>query len=89
MHVCVHFYSIDPDCTEVIIEEYEFSKRVTLEINGADYTIRIWDFHPLDNDKKGHVCRAVVSYTLFMMAKKEDGSVHREEIDNNSLMITW
>ena len=53
------------DCTEVIIEDYEFAKRVTLEIDEADYTIRIWNFHPLDNDKNGHICRAVISYTLW------------------------
>ena len=77
------------DCTKVVIEEFDCSDRIFLKINEIDYTIRIWDLHPLDRDKKGHICRAIVSYTLFIMIEEEDGSCHGEEIDNNSLMIVW
>lgn len=77
------------DCSKVVIEEFDFSERIFLRINETEYTIRIWDFHPLDNDKKGHVCRAIIAYTLFMMVKEEDGSGYGEEIDHNALMIVW
>lgn len=77
------------DCSKVVIEEFDFSKRIFLKINGAEYTIKILEFLPLDCNKKGHICRAIISYTLFMIIEEEDGSDHSEEIDYNVLKITW
>ena len=77
------------DCTKVVIEEFDFSERIFLKINETEYTIRIWDFNPLNRDKKGDVCRAIVTYTLFMMVEEEDGGGYGEEIDYNTLMIAW
>lgn len=76
-------------CTEVVIEEFDFSDRIFLKINEADFTIRIWDIHLLDSDKEAHIFRAIVSYTLFIMIKEDDGSGHGEVIDHNSLTIVW
>ena len=76
------------DCTKVVIEEFD-GDRIFLKINEREYTIRIWDIHPLERDRKGHVCRATISYTLFMMVKEEDGNGHGEEIAHNDLMIVW
>ena len=77
------------DCTEVVIEEFDFSERIFLKINETEYTIRIWDFNPLNRDKKGDICRAIATYTLFMMVEEEDGGSYGEEIDYNTLMIAW
>lgn len=77
------------DCTEVVIEEFDFSERIFLKINETEYTIRIWDFNPLNRDKKGDICSAIVSYTLFMTVEEEDGGSYGEEIEYNTLMIAW
>lgn len=77
------------DCTKVVIDEFDFDKRISLKINDKEYTIKILDFIPLDRDTTGRVCRAIYSYTLFMMVEEEDGSGHGEEIDHNTLMIAW
>lgn len=73
---------------EVIIEDIEFSKRVFLTVDGEEYTIRTWNFHPVEVDNNGKTCAEMVDYTLFKMVSDELGS-HGEEMDEGYLRIEW
>ena len=74
---------------EVIIEDIEFSKRVFLVVDGEEYDIRTWNFHPAKKDKKGRTCAEIVEYTLFKMIMDEDGNEHGEEVIEGRLRIEW
>lgn len=74
--------------TEVIIEDIEFDKRIFLNIDGEEYSIRTWNFRPIDTDKNGNTCAEVVDYTLFKMVSDTDGS-HGEEVGEGSFIIEW
>lgn len=76
-------------CRRIMIKSFNFGEMIDLEIDGTDYTITVWNLFPLDYDKKGRICEAVVGYTLFMIAGKDDGSSHSEMINRNSLVIEW
>lgn len=75
-------------CEEVIIEDIEYSRNVYLSIDGEEYDIRTWNFHPVQKDEQNHTCAEIVDYTLFRMVKDTTGS-HGEEICNGSLRIEW
>ena len=77
------------DCKEVIIEDIEFSKRVFLVVDGEEYDIRTWNFHPVDCDKNGKTCAEMVEYTLFKMVMDEDGNGHGEKVIEGRLRIEW
>ena len=76
------------ECKEVIIEDIEFSKRVFLVVDGEEYDIRTWNFHPVKKDENGQTCAEMVEYTLFKMVADKLGS-HGEEVDKGYLMIEW
>lgn len=76
-------------CEEVIIEDIEFSKRIFLNIDGEEYTIRTWNFKPIDADENGETCAEMVEYTLFKMIVDEDGNGHGEEVGDGSFIIEW
>lgn len=75
-------------CEEVIIEDIEYSKRIFLDIDGEEYVIRTWSFHPIEKDAKGYTCAEMVDYTLFKMIEDDIG-IHGEEIHEGTLAITW
>lgn len=75
-------------CNEVIVEDIEYSKRIFLDIDGEEYTIRTWSFHPIEKDERGHTCAEMVDYTLFKMIEDDIG-IHGEEICEGSLAINW
>ena len=74
---------------EVIIEDIEYSKYIYLKIDGEEYDIRTWNFHPVKKDEKNHTCAEMVDYTLFRMINDDDGGGHGEEICNGLLKIEW
>lgn len=76
------------ECKKVIIEDIEWSKRIFLEIDGEEYTIRTWDFLPLEYDEQGYPCAEIIRCTLFKIVEDDDGS-HGEEVGNGALMIKW
>lgn len=75
-------------CREVIIRDIEFSINIWLNVDGEEYHIRTWDFHPVKKDGLYHTCAEMVDYTLFRMVKDDTGS-HGEAICNGSLRIEW
>ena len=76
-------------CNRIVIDDYEYGERIFFKTNGQEYTIRIWDWYPLQYDDKGHSCRAFVTYTLFVDVEDDDGGSHGEVVDENALMIAW
>lgn len=74
-------------CDKVVIDGYEYGRRVFFKANGQEYTIRIWDFCPVDYNNGR--CRAIITYTLFLDVEDEDGGGHGEEIDSGGVMIAW
>ena len=77
------------ECNEVIIEDIEFSKRVFLVVDGEEYDIRTWNFHPVSEDKNGKTCAEIVDYTLFKMVMDNNGNGHGEEVGEGRLNIEW
>jgi hypothetical protein len=75
-------------CNEVAIEDIEFSKRIFLIIDGEEYSIRTWSFHPIGTDANGETCAENVDYTLYEMVNDEAGS-HGENISDGSIKIEW
>ena len=76
-------------CKEVIIENVEDSKRIYLSVDGEEYSIRTWSFHPIEMNEKDLPCAEMVDYSFFKMVDNGDGSGHGEEICDGSLRIEW
>lgn len=76
-------------CQEVVIEDIEWSKRVILKIDGEDYDIRTWNFHPIKQDFNGKTCAELVRYTIFKTIWDGDGTGHGEEVSEGHLEIEW
>lgn len=76
-------------CNRIVIDGYEYGERIFFKANGQEYTIRIWDWNPLQYDNKGHACRAFITYTLFLDVEDDDGGSHGEEVEDSALMIKW
>lgn len=74
---------------EVIIEDIEFDKRIFLNIDGEEYTIRTWNFKPINIDKNENTCEELVDYTLFKMISDADGNGHGEKIGEGKFIIEW
>jgi hypothetical protein len=75
-------------CNEVTIEDIEFSKRIFLTIDGEEYNIRTWSFHPTGTDANGETCAENVVYTIYKMVADKDGS-HGEESGEGRIGIEW
>ena len=75
-------------CEEVIIEDIEPSKRIELSIEGKEYSLRTWSFHPVDKDSDGNSCAEMVQYTLYEMVEDNNGS-HGNEVDFGLIRIEW
>ena len=75
-------------CEEVIIEDIEPSKRIFIFVDGKEYDIRTWNYHPIRYDNNGIVCAERVEYTLFKMVSDEGGS-HGEVVDEDFAQIEW
>ena len=73
---------------EIIIEDIEPDKRIFLLVNGEEYTIRTWDYQPINVDSNGRVCEEMVIYTLFKTVTDEHGS-HGEVVIEGNLKIKW
>ena len=76
-------------CKEVVIDDIEFSKRIFLTIDGEEYDIRTWNFHPVSADENGETCAEIVDYTLFKMVMDNNGGGHGEEANEGRLRIEW
>ncbi len=76
-------------CEEVIIEDIEYSKRIYLNIDGKEYVIRTWNFHPVEKDKENRTCAEKVDYTLFRMVNDDNGGGHGEDICKGAFRIEW
>lgn len=76
-------------CRMLMIKRFKFGEMIDFEIDGTEYTITVWSLFPLDYDKEGCICKAVVGYTLFMIVGKDDGSSYSEMISRNNLVIEW
>lgn len=72
----------------VVIEDIEYNRRISLTIDGEEYSIRTWNFYPEDTDKNGKTCAEKVQYTLFQMVEDEQGA-HGEEVDFGMIRIEW
>lgn len=77
-------------CEEVVIEDIEPSRNITLSIDGTEYVIRTWNFHSVGTDINGNTCAEDVEYTLYEyeMVEDEDGG-HGNEVDFGLIRITW
>ena len=73
---------------EVVIEDIEHSRRISLIIDGKEYSLRTWSFHPVEEDSNGDTCAEMVQYTLYEMIPDKDGS-HGEEVDFSLIRIEW
>ena len=63
-------------CQEIVIEDIEWSKRVFLKVDGEEYDIRTWNFHPIKQDSDGKTCAELVRYTIFKTIWNGDGTGH-------------
>ena len=75
-------------CKEVVIEDIEPSRNISLSIDGKEYVIRTWNYHPIGTDLNGNTCAEDVEYTLYEMVEDEDGA-HGNEVDFGLIRITW
>lgn len=75
-------------CEEVIIEDIEPSRHIDLTIDGKEYILRTWSFHPVEKDSDGKPCAEMVQYTLYEMVKDDKGS-HGVEVDFGLTKIQW
>lgn len=75
-------------CEEVVIEDIEPSRNISLSLDGKEYVIRTWNFHQIGTDVNGNTCAENVEYTLYEMVEGEDG-VHGNEVDFGLIRITW
>lgn len=73
---------------EAVIEDIEPNERIFLSVDGIEYTLRTWGFHPVEKDKSGNPCAEMVEYTLYEMVADAKGS-HGKEVDNNMIKIEW
>lgn len=73
---------------EVVIEDIEPSRRIYLTIDGKEYSLRTWNYHPVDTDSDGKLCVEMVQYTLYEMVADVDGS-HGKEVDFGLIKIEW
>ena len=73
---------------EVVIDDIEPDKRIFMTVDGTEYDIRTWGFHPVEKDGNNNTCAEMVEYTLYEMVPDKDGS-HGKEVDNNMIKITW
>lgn len=75
-------------CKEVVIEDIEHSRNISLSIDGKEYVIRTWNFHSVGTDLNGNTCAEDVEYTLYEMVEDEDGG-HGSEVDFGLIRISW
>ena len=75
-------------CKEVIIEDFEHSRHIFLNIDGGEYDIRTWNFHSIKKDEQNKICAERVDYTFFRMVEDDNGG-HGEIICNGSQKIEW
>ena len=75
------------ECNEVTIIDLD-GKTIYLSIDGQEYNLRTWNFHPVKRDENNIVCAEMVDYTLYEMVKDETGG-HGNEISNGMTRIDW
>ncbi len=71
---------------KVEIEYIEFDKRIFIKVDGVDYTIRTWNFHPIGTDFQGIPCCELVEYSLF---SESLGFASAKEVDKGEIEIQW
>lgn len=71
-------------CNEVTILDIEEDRRVFIEVDNQEYTIRTWSFTPIAYDKNDNVCSEYVTYTLFKIVENCG-----EEICVGRIKISW
>jgi hypothetical protein len=52
------------NCNEVVIADIEPSTRIYITVDNEDYTIRTWNYTPIDKDKYNQPYSEAVDYTL-------------------------
>ena len=75
------------ECNKVTIIDLD-GKTIYLSIDGKEYNLRTWNFHPVKRDENNKVCAEMVDYTLYEMVKDETGG-HGNEISNGMDRIDW
>lgn len=75
------------NCNEVTIIDID-GKTIHLSIDGKEYNLRTWNFHPVKRDQYNKVCAEMVDYTLYEMIKDETGG-HGIEVCNGMVRINW
>ena len=75
------------NCNEITIIDLD-GKTIYLSIDGKEYNLRTWNFHPVKRDENNKVCAEMVDYTLYEMVKDETGG-HGNEISNGMDRIDW
>ena len=75
------------ECNEVTITDLD-GKTIYLSIDGKEYNLRTWNFHPVKRDQSNKVCAEMVDYTLYEMVKDKTGG-HGNEISNGMVRIDW
>ena len=84
----VIIYDAHISCNEIIIDDIEPNKRIFLLVDGQEYNIRTWNYHPIDTDNNGMVCKEMVVYTLFKIIPCKGGSCGEEVIEGH-IKIEW
>lgn len=84
--VCQVLEKANVDFDIVEIKDVEFDKRIFIKIDGEDYTIRTWDFHPIGCDFYGIPCCELVEYSLFYKSLE---FASEKEVDKGEIEIQW
>ena len=79
---CVINADINADV--VTVTDIEFSKRIILDLDGKEYTIRTWNFIPIDYDQNNNPCSEVVDWTLFKIVGD-----HGIEVTSGHNVMQW
>ena len=78
--VCKVLENANVEFNTVEIEEVEINKRIFIKVDGLEYIIRTWNFHPVGADLQGILCCELVDYSLFKSG---------EEIAEGKIEIQW
>lgn len=84
--VCKVLEKANIDFDTVEIEDVEFDKRIFIKVNGVDYIIRTWNFHPIGCDFCGIPCCELVEYSLFFESLEVTSG---KEVNKGEIEIQW
>lgn len=84
--VCKVLENANINFDTVEIEDVEIDKRIFIKVDGEDYIIRTWNFHPIGTDFQGIPCCELVDYSLF---SESLDFVFGKEVTKGKIEIQW